>query len=437
MNVKDENNAKVYNINKNYRVVRIKGNKCSLFFKNSQNKLLASLEGCNDDFASILISNDGELSSLEKKYLFSFIKSQNFRISKDIAAVLNISIIKHLDGREEYLTENQIKKRIEKGLDFAKVYVGKLNAYTLKIPSDSKDTHYDLTNAAISRLSVTENNNITIDLRDNKYIETISIDDNFFGTVNMSRSNVESVFLGNKCRCNLNLSDSKKCLNIQIGDIYSGNLNINNSCLYSFNVGYYSYADIHLSNNIIKKSIEIGDSFRGSIYADNQSCETLKIGDDCKGEIIVGCQIPSSGIKKIIISHDFSGTLNLSGDESVAEIEIGDKSSAQLKASFSKALNKLKIGKYHNGNIELNNSSIKEIFIDKYATGTIEINDCHQLKTVHVPADNKLQINGDIPNRNIKKYPLEHSHAFLFETPQNKTSPFYKKIYKEIQNLFP
>ncbi len=436
MNVKSENESKIYNINKDYRIVRIKGNKCSLFFKNSQNALLASLEGCNDHFTSILISDTGELSDLEKKYLFSFIKAQNFRISKEVAGVLGISIIKHVDGKEEYLTEKQIKKRIEKGIDFAKIYTGKLNSYTVRIPADSKDTHFDFTNAEISRILIAENNNITVDLRDNKYIETISVADNFFGTVNLSRSNIESVFLGNRCRCNLNLSDSKKCLNLQIGDIFSGNLNINNSCLYSFSVGYYSYADILLSNNLVKKSIEIGDSFRGSVYADNQSCELLKIGDDCKGEVRISNQITAAGIEKLEIGHDFGGTLNFSGDESITEVEIGDKNSAQIKAGFSKALSKMKTGKYFSGNIELNNSEIKEIFIDKYASGKLEVFDCYNLKKIHVPADNRLEIIGNNSPEIIKKYPVEHRHAFALETMQAPT-PLYKKIYKDIQNLFP
>ena len=47
--------TQVYNINKDYRMVRIKGKKCSLFFKNRQNQLIATLEGCQNEFTEISI----------------------------------------------------------------------------------------------------------------------------------------------------------------------------------------------------------------------------------------------------------------------------------------------------------------------------------------------------------------------------------------------
>ena len=186
--------TQVYNINKDYRVVRIKGKKCSLFFKNRQNQLIATLEGCQNEFTEISTPADKNLTSLEKGYLLSFIRAKKHSISKDVASKLDVSIVNYLDGREEYLSERQLKRRIAKGIDFAKVYVGKLVAYSIKIPADSKDCSYNFSNAEVVKIVVEEDCNINIDLRDNIYVESLIVGERFSGNINLSRSVIESIF---------------------------------------------------------------------------------------------------------------------------------------------------------------------------------------------------------------------------------------------------
>ena len=104
----------VHNINEDYRIVRIKGNKCTLFFKNQENKLLATLDGCNEIFTQISTNDDYELSAIEKGYLLSFIKTKKYSITKEVADFLQVSIIKYLNGREEYLSKKMLKKTHKK-----------------------------------------------------------------------------------------------------------------------------------------------------------------------------------------------------------------------------------------------------------------------------------------------------------------------------------
>ena len=204
-----ENEAVVYNINKDYRIVRLIGNKCTLFFKNYQNKLLATLDGCNDVFTKISVSED-DLSTIEKGYILSFIRAKKYSITKDVADFLKVSIIKYMDGREEYLSEKMLKKRINNGIDFAKVYVGKLVSNTINIRDDTTNCTYDFSNSEITKLIIGNNCNVNIDLRDNPYIESLVIKEQFTGSVNLSRSNIESIFIANNCRCNLSISNAKK-----------------------------------------------------------------------------------------------------------------------------------------------------------------------------------------------------------------------------------
>lgn len=431
-----QEDAYVYHINKDYRVVGLRGSKCSLFFKNAQNQLIATLEGCQNIFANIIIAGERkELSAIEKKYLLSFIRAKKHLISKEVAEILNVSILRHQDGQEEYLSEKQIKRRIAGGIDFAQIYIGQLSAATLKIPAYSRESTYHFGQSSVSKLIVEENCSINIDLRDNAHIESIVIGENFSGAVNLSRTNIESVFINNNCRCNLTVADSKRCLNLQIADIYSGNLNISNSCLYALGIGYYSYADIMLANNIIKKEISVGDSFRGGIYAANQSADIMKIGSDCKGWIKLTSQGRNTGIKKLAIDDDFAGTLNLSNDESLSSLEFGRKNSGKTEASYTTALQDVKIGKFFSGTMELNSSAIQNINVAYGASGKIDVADCRNLMFVQATIDNHLVLDGNLSIVDTKTTGGNIYYNFGSDINVNEFMPFYKKLYHNTRKM--
>lgn len=423
-------NAEIYNLNKEYRIVSLKGNKCSLFFKNKQNVLRATLEGCDKILSSILVNSEKDLTEVEKGYLLSFIRAKKYTLTQETANVLGVSIIQYEDGREEYVSPRLLLKRIAAGLNFAKVYVGELKAYQLDIPSETRNVSYNLANADIVKLYVGENCSINVDLRDNEFIESLTVKDKFSGTLNLSRTTIESIFIGNNCRCNMTLSDSKKCPNLQIADICSGNINIINSCLYSINIGYYSYADIMLSNNVIKKEIAIGDAFRGGFYAINQSTDLLKVGNDCKGWLKLNNQNAKSGIKQLTVGNDFSGNINLSGDNSIKNIVSGDKNTGKIIASYATALDRINIGKYFNGNLDLAVSAVNEIYIDYGASGRVAVKGCKNLKVLQASVDNDLYIDGDV--KTVDAFSNENYINYYFEDIKFnwRRMPFYKRIYR-------
>lgn len=426
----------VYNINKDYRIVGIKGNTCTLLFKNSKNQLIASLEGCQNIFTGLVLSDGRQaLNDIEKKYLLSFIKTKRHKMSKEVAAFLDVSVIRYSDGKEDYLSEPQLKRRIAGGIDFAQVFIGSLNASTLRIPADSKDTSYHFGSASINKLIIEENCSVNIDLRDNTKIESVVIGEKFAGSVNLSRTSVESVFIDNNSRCNLTIADAKRCLNLQIADIYSGNLNISNSCLYALNLGYYSYADIVLTNNIIKKEITVGDSFRGGIYATNQSVDVIKIGDDCKGWIKLVNQVKHLGTKKISVGDDFAGSLNLNGDESIASINFGRKNCGKTEASYTTNLQNIKVGKFYCGTIEVQHSSIKNINIAYGASGKINVEDCRELLFIQSTIDNNLVIEGQSSSYSINVVDGDIYYNFSNDLNIDNLLPFYKKIYHNTRKI--
>lgn len=429
-------NATVYNINKEYRIVSLKGNKCSLFFKNKQNNLRATLEGCGNILTNILLDRENSLTVAEKGYLVSFIRAKKYTISKDVADVLEVSILQHDDGREEYLSERLLKKRIAAGINFAKVYVSRLKEGNLLIPAETRNCSYNFTKAEIGKITIGEGCNINIDLRDNDFTTSLVIKDKFSGTLNLSRTTLESLFIGNNCRCNLSLSDSKRCVNVQIGEVASGNINIINSCMYVLQIGYYSYADIMLSNNMVKKEIAIGNSFRGGLYAINQNSDWLKIGNDCKGWVKLNSQVSGQGVKNLLIDNDFGGNVNLSGDVSVRNISVRDRCMGKIDASYASGVEMVVVGKYFNGNIDLRGSSAQQVFVDYGANGTINVKDCPQCKFLQTSSDNDLYIEGEIKSVDALSVEGQVTYYFNDNAFIPIKVPFFKRLYENIYRRY-
>ena len=80
--VANEKEIMIYEINKNYRMVKSGGKNCSLLFKNRNNDLLASLEGCFDVFSNILVAPGYELTKLEKGICLVLSEQKNSKYQK-------------------------------------------------------------------------------------------------------------------------------------------------------------------------------------------------------------------------------------------------------------------------------------------------------------------------------------------------------------------
>ena len=186
-----------------------------------------------------------------------------------------------------------------------------------------------------------------------------------------------------------------------------------------------------LSNNIIKKDIVIGDSFRGGIYATNQHTEVMHIGDDCKGWIKLNDQSKDSGLKKLVVGSDFSGNINLSGDESIEVLETGRKNSGKIDASYATALNKAKIGKFYSGQIDFSGSSVRHIQLEYGASGSVKLKDCHRLNLVQATIDNRLVIVDRKPVGEAQNSGGDIYYNFDASFPAAEYEPFYKRLYHQ------
>lgn len=149
-------------------------------------------------------------------------------------------------------------------------------------------------------------------MRDNPHIETVTVEEGFIGSLNLSRSSVTQIRVGDNCRCNISMNYSGKCFDLEIGDVYSGVLDIRDSCFHNLKIGYYCYANIKLSENWGQKNIIVGDSFRGNMILDSVYVRNVSVGSDCRGKIFVKSgERSEQGIRSINLADDFGGELDI------------------------------------------------------------------------------------------------------------------------------
>ncbi|MBS4773961.1 MAG: hypothetical protein KHX55_06785 [Proteobacteria bacterium] len=426
-----------YKLEDGYTITRLDARECNLIFRDKNHDIVAILDGCRGNLTNINPYKGRNLNSREKSLLHRFIRSANLRINNEMADFLGISILRYGDGREEYLSETELKQQLADRLTCSGLYVGRLRMHTLKIKDFSKSGIYNLSNAKIKKLVVGEHCDLLLDLRDNRHIEAVRIGENFSGSLNLSRSNIESVIMGNNCRCDLTVTESRRCFNLIIADVYSGNLNVRDCCFHNVKIGYYCYAVINFAENWGRRDISIGDSFRGSLTLDDVEVYSLNLGKDCKGKISIKSRTPERGSKEIHIAEDFAGTLDLQNAVSVERIEVGSHARGRFNLFGNHGIKIARFDKYFNGYADFSDSSVEYVSADYGSSGDFVLNKCDKLVLLELPR---------YKNSNIvtEKKPIEIAsdnrslyYRFLPRyLPPAYFSSFYHKVYRNLKGLF-
>lgn len=430
-------NNNFYQLEEGYHLSRQNGNKCIWVLKNDENVLICKMEYCGERITYIETPKDKELSKQEKKILYRFIMKRRLSLSKEAAAVLDLSIIKYADHNEEkYLQEKQLKKLLKQRLSNVKIYVSKLQSHTIKIAEYSKNCVYNLSQAKIKKLVIENNCDALIDLRDNTTIENLRIKENFSGGINMSRNSIKSIEIENNCRCDITLFDSINCFNLAIGDVYSGNLNIKNSCFHAISIGYYCYASITLSQNWGRREIQIGDSFRGGFVMDNVSVYGINIGKDCKGQINISSNKPQT-LHNLVIGDDFAGTADLSEDTAIKQLQVGKNARGRFNLIGCPSIKIAKFDKYFKGHADFSESAVEYVSTQYGSGGEFIFIGCEKLNLVELPRErlSHLEFNRSplsVSADNWKNY----YHFSKKELPKDYFVPFYSKVVNGIKELW-
>lgn len=429
--------ALFYKLEDGYKMTKLEGAECSLIFRNGENEVVAVLNGCDQKITLISPYHERELTLSEKDIIRRFVLTQKYGLNIESAEYLGLSVVRYRDGKEEYLTENQLKKRLKAPLNNVHLHVGSLKKHTLDIPPFSRGGMLNLSRAEIKKIIIGNNCDLLIDMRDNRFVEALRVGESFNGSINMSRNTVESIVVGNNCRCDLSVNESKHCFTLNIADVYSGNLNIRNSCFHSLNIGYYCYASVRLGDNWGRRDIVVGDSFRGSLNIDNVNVYSVRIGKDCKGKISISSKSENYGNRKIRIDDDFAGILDLRDAKSVEQVELGQRARGKVNLLGCSGVKVVKFDKYFSGYADFSESSVEYVRAGYGYSGDMVLLGCDNLTLLKLPRhkDNNITIERDPLNVTSSDNSLYYRFSSR-QLPGSYFTPFYKRIYQEMRNTF-
>jgi len=424
-----------YKLKDGYQITKVYGEECSLVLKNKNGRPVAVLESCHNKVTSVLPYRGHQLSADEKTLLHKFIVAGQYRLNQEVAEALDLSILKDEKGQEEYLSERQVVKRLKERLNGVSLFVGSLNKRTVTIPSFSRGGIYNLSRANIKKLIVEKNCDLVIDMRDNQSIEALRVKESFTGRINLSRSTIESIEMSNNCRCDLAVNESLRCFNLKIGDVYSGHLQIKNSCFHAIDIGFYSYADIRLNDNWGRRDIKIGNSFRGILNAASVNVNNIKIGNDCKGKILVSSKNELSGNQEIRIAEDFAGTLDVSGARSLEKVEVGKHAKGHFNLLGCPGLKIVKFDKYFKGYADFSESTVEYVQANYGCSGELVFMNCDNLALLKLPQDKNSTITTERRPMAIKEEGQSQYYWFSKDKlPERYFPSLYQKLYNNVRS---
>ena len=88
--------------NKDFSLSNIAGSNCNFFMKDKNDKIIASLDVCNEKIMSVGYLKGDKLSAKSKQDLIKFIKEKKIKLSISAAKDLGLSIFEASDGKEYY-----------------------------------------------------------------------------------------------------------------------------------------------------------------------------------------------------------------------------------------------------------------------------------------------------------------------------------------------
>lgn len=301
------------------------------------------------------------------------------------------------------LDKEAVKQLFSRPLNNVNVNLDNLKQRVLRVKASSKNSKLYLYQAKIKKLIVEKNCNLTIDLRDNHFVDTVIVKDNFSGTINLSRNTISTIEFADNCRCNLTIHGSLKCFKLSFGDVFSGSLDIEDSCFHLLKVGYYCYADIKLQDNWGSKTVRIGNSFRGSLTMNNVLVPDIEIGDDCKGDIAVSSRDEDMGAKHLNLADEFNGRIDLSGCQTVEAVDVGSHAGGKLDFAGCPSIRVLKFDECFKGEAQLSDSAIEYIHAKDGCEGSFILFNCRNLTLMRLPRSEMHRMDTDLTPLKIER----------------------------------
>ncbi len=436
----------VHRLDKGYKITKISGSDCKMMLRDKYSTPLAVIELCGDKVSNVRGYKSVTYDNKYRKILVDYVRDFHYRLTEDAAVDLGLSVVK-TDGEEDvYLTGAEFStSKLEEYMrrpEYVSITFNDYEKNVLTVPSGTKNCSLNLTHASVKKLIVEKKANVSIDLRDNQYTETLYIKDNFKGRLNLSRCNLEEIQIADNCRCDILFNYSGKCFDMIVGDVFSGVLDIRNSCFHNLEIGYYCYADIKLSENWGGKSIFVGDSFRGTLNADSVVAKSVHIGNDCRGKINISSKDNRCGLKSLEVDDDFNGELNLRHLQTIETVSIGAHAAGRVDLVACPSVRAVRIEEGFNGIADFSSSGLMYLQAQKKCRGRFVLMHCDNLSLLKLPRSNVSEMKMNTSPLEISKdkeyvYYKFDEREIPGEYQEGWLASSYRKIKKVMKRNLP
>lgn len=298
----------------------------------------------------------------------------------------------------------------------------------------SYSSKVDMNLAEVRKVVVEDGCNLVLDLRDNPYIQTLVLKDNFRGKVNLSRSSIRKIKIGAKCNCELIIHNSRECFSLGSGAGWRGKLEVKNSCFNRLDLGRDCSILMLLQDNRGRKNIMLGDGFRGSVEARGLAVPKFEAGNDCEGKIELRDGSADNGVRKLLAGDDFVGTIEASMYPYLEWAEFGCRAAGKINFQACPSLKVLKFERGFKGNVDLSGSGIEYVRVLEEAAGNLVVARCENLLQMKLPADRKAVITSDRYPIRVKSGGVHLYYLFSNKsTPWRYHTPFYAVWWKAMR----
>lgn len=298
----------------------------------------------------------------------------------------------------------------------------------------SYSSKVDMNLAEVRKVVVEESCNLVLDLRDNPYLKTLVVKDNFRGKINLSRSSIRKIKIGANCHCELIVHNSRACFSLCSGEAWSGKLEVKNSCFHWLSLGKNCSTLLILQENRGRKNIMLGDGFRGSVEARGLAVPKFETGNDCEGKIELRDGSADNGVRKLLAGDDFVGTIEASMYPYLEWAEFGCRAAGKINFQACPSLKVLKFERGFKGNVDLSGSGIEYVRALEEAVGNLVVVRCENLLQMKLPADRKAVITSDRYPIRVKSGGVHLYYLFSNKsTPWRYHTPFYAVWWKAMR----
>ena len=372
-----------------FRIEKMSGKEGTYIIRNRKGLILAFIEKQNDNITNFIPHQNRWVSKSIINRVAEYIIKKGYAISKDTAKSLGISIIKPWMGETHYITSLQLRKYgLTKALskkEISHITIYNIYKQSLTIPSETQNILLDLTQANIYQLRIENNVQAEIDIRENQQINRLILGPNFNGKLYSGRSGLKKMIIADNVHAEITHTQGFNNLKLKIGEGFNGILDIKNTYMKYLRIGKKCAAHLKIEKSIFFGDISIEKDCSSEIICSSVYARYFDIGKNFTGHLHGESQSSKQGVRNLYIGDDFSGTVDLSGSNTIERVELGKCGQGKIEFIGCKSIRLVRMKKLFAGEMDFTESNIVFIHADSPCSGRVILQETNNLARLEFP----------------------------------------------------